>query len=220
MGTGARRITFSLIRDHYLYRFMGSQSIGRHGRLDLEHLNRLKAVVDRYEPGLVSEHLAWSTHDSAYFPDLLPVPYTSETSIPWSITSIRFKRFWAAKILENPSTYILFETSTMSEVDFLTDVVRRRCGLLRRKQRFRFCDQPWLRCRCYLEGFPIHNVGRFTLAGHAEDRDEVDQVLLIDSHDRSVAGPVWDLYARVLQRTGPIPTLIGGIPTYRHSTVF
>ena len=100
--------------------------------LDKDHLGRFKALVDRYEPGLVSEHLAWSTHDTTFFNDLLPLPYTQATlaRVADHIDEVQ-ETIGRPILLENPSTYVLFEQSTMSETDFIREVVRRTgCGLL------------------------------------------------------------------------------------------
>ncbi len=100
-------------------------SIGGAAPLDKDYLARLKAVHDRYEPALFSEHLAWSTQ----LPDLLPLPYTDETL---RLVSEHMQNVLGrTMLLENPSAYLTFETSTMSELDFLSEIVRRTgCGLL------------------------------------------------------------------------------------------
>lgn len=119
-------------RDHPLSMHGVGLSIGSAGRLDRVHLARLKALLDRYEPGQFSEHLAWSTHDGVYLNDLLPVPYTSETLDRVCEHIDQVQTTLARQILlENPSTYIVFETSEMSEIDFIKSVSQRTgCGLL------------------------------------------------------------------------------------------
>lgn len=107
-------------------------SIGGAGPLNREHLARLKRVIDRYEPALFSEHLAWSTHDGVYLNDLLPVPYNAETlsRVSDHVDEVQ-ETLQRQMMLENPSTYVAFESSTMSEVEFLREIVNRTgCGLL------------------------------------------------------------------------------------------
>jgi hypothetical protein len=94
-------------------------SIGSEEGIDPAHLERLAGVVERYQPAMVSEHLAWSSHDAGYFNDLLPVPYDRQTldRVVSHITQIQ-DRLKRPILLENPSTYVAFEQSTMSETDF------------------------------------------------------------------------------------------------------
>lgn len=107
-------------------------SIGSVQPLDKAHLLRLKTVCDRYEPESFSEHLAWSTHDSVFLNDLLPLPYTKETltSVSDHIDQVQ-ETLKRQMLLENPATYLLFAESTIEETEFLAEVVRRTgCGLL------------------------------------------------------------------------------------------
>jgi uncharacterized protein (UPF0276 family) len=186
-------------------------SIGGAAPLDKDHLARLKAVHDRYEPALFSEHLAWSTHGSSYYPDLLPLPYTGETLglVSDHIDEVQ-NALGRAMLLENPATYLAFETNTMGELDFLSEVVRRTgCGLLLDINNvFVSATNQGYGAEAYLDEFPISAVGEIHLAGHAPDTDETGAPLLIDTHDRQVSGPVWELFRRTITRTGPLPTLI------------
>jgi uncharacterized protein len=186
-------------------------SIGSEKGLDPTHLARLKAVVDRYEPALVSEHLAWSTHDDSYFNDLLPVPYDEETLARVVAHISQLQDVLGRKILlENPSTYTAFERSTMSETDFIREIARRSgCGLLLDINNVLVSAvnhkfQPL----AYLSRFPLDQVEEIHLAGHAEDVDDDGSRLLIDAHDRPVDNAVWQLYDTVISQTGPLPTLI------------
>ncbi len=186
-------------------------SIGAEGPLDAEHLARLRAVADRYEPGLFSEHLAWSTHQGVYYPDLLPLPYTEATlaRVADHIDEVQ-ERMGRRMLLENPSTYVAFETSTLAEVGFLREITRRTgCGLLLDVNNvFVSATNHATSAEDYLARFPLEAVGEIHLAGHARDQDADGTPLLIDAHDRPVADPVWALYAAVIARTGPLPTLI------------
>ncbi len=200
------------IRERYPISLHGvGLSIGAEGPLDPDHLARLRAVADRYAPGLFSEHLAWSTHQGVYFPDLLPLPYTAETlaRVAAHIEEVQ-ETMGRRMLLENPSTYLAFETAEMSETEFLAALVRRTgCGLLLDVNNvFVSATNHGTSPEAYLEAFPLAAVGEIHLAGHAPDTDAEGAPLLIDAHDRPVADPVWALYARVIGETGPLPTLI------------
>ncbi len=186
-------------------------SIGSEKGLDPDHLSRLKAVVDRYEPGLVSEHLAWSTHDTSYYNDLLPVPYDEQTldRVCDHIDAVQ-NRLGRKILLENPSTYVQFEQSTMSETDFIREIARRTgCGLLLDINNvFVSATNHNYRPLTYLSEFPLDQVEEIHLAGHATDTDDEGEPLLIDAHDRPVDDEVWKLYDIVIGQVGPVPTLV------------
>lgn len=213
MGAGGPPHRYlTAIRERYPLSLHGvGLSIGGAGALDADHLARLRAVHDRYEPALFSEHLAWSSHGGSYFPDLLPLPYTGETlAIVCAHIDQAQEALGRPMLLENPATYLTFETSTMSELDFLAETVRRTgCGLLLDVNNlFVSATNQGFSAEAYIDAFPVAAVGEIHLAGHAQDRDETGATLLIDAHDRAVSDPVWELYRRTLSRTGPVPTLI------------
>lgn len=186
-------------------------SIGSENGIDAVHLSRLKSVVERYQPEQVSEHLAWSTHDDSYFNDLLPVPYDRETLDRVCDHIDLVQSVIGRKILlENPSTYALFERSTMSETDFIREIARRTgCGLLLDVNNVLVSSvNNRFKPLMYLHDFPLDLVEEIHLAGHAEDKDEDGARLLIDAHDRPVDDEVWRLYDIVISQTGPLPTLI------------
>ncbi len=186
-------------------------SIGADRPLDEDHIARLKHLVDRYQPGLVSEHLAWSTHETSFLNDLLPVPYTEEALARVSGHVAQLQDALGRQILiENPSTYVVFESSTMSETDFLGGIVERSgCGLLLDVNNvFVSATNHGFSPEFYIDTFPVEHVGEIHLGGHAEDEDEAGYPLLIDAHDRPVIDPVWELYRRAIGRCGPLPTLI------------
>ncbi|MBN8290719.1 DUF692 domain-containing protein [Rhodobacter sp. NTK016B] len=196
--------------DHALSVHGVGLSIGGAGPLDRAHLARVKALVDRYQPESFSEHLAWSSHGAAWLNDLLPLPYTDETlaRICAHIDAVQ-SALGRPMLLENPATYVTFAASTWSETDFLREIVRRTgCGLLLDINNvFVSATNHRSDPRGYLAEFPLAAVGEIHLAGH-EAEDLPDGPLLIDSHSRPVADPVWALYAEVIARTGPLPTLI------------
>lgn len=186
-------------------------SIGGPQPLDKAHLERFKALVDRYEPALVSEHLAWSTHGTAYFNDLLPLPYTAATvaRVADHIDQVQ-EALGRQILLENPSTYLVFRELTMSETSFIAELVRRTgCGLLLDVNNvFVSAANHGFAASDYLADIRLEHVGEIHLAGHARQADDEGDLLLIDSHDCPVADAVWKLFDAVVSLCGPIPTLI------------
>jgi uncharacterized protein (UPF0276 family) len=213
MGAGGppHRALEAIRRDHAVALHGVCMSIGAPRPLDQAHLARFRALVRRYEPALVSEHLAWSTHESVYFNDLLPLPYTEATlaTVCDHIDEVQ-EAIGQRLLLENPSTYLLFLESTMSETEFIRAVARRTgCGLLLDVNNvFVSATNHDFSPLDYLSEYPLEPVGEIHLAGHAEQSDDEGDLLLIDSHDRPVADAVWRLFERVVEQTGPIPTLI------------
>jgi len=213
MGAGGppHRALEAVRRDYPLSLHGVCMSIGGPQPLDAAHLQRFRDLLRRYEPALVSEHLAWSTHENLYYNDLLPLPYTEATlaRVCDHIDAVQ-EAIVRPLLLENPSTYVLFCDSTMRETEFIRAVARRTgCGLLldvnnvfvsATNHRFSPLD--------YLSDFPLGLVGQIHLAGHTEQSDDEGDPLLIDSHDRPVADVVWSLFTGVVERAGPIPTLI------------
>jgi uncharacterized protein (UPF0276 family) len=198
-------------RDHPVSLHGVCMSIGAPQALDRAHLARFCALVERYEPALVSEHLAWSTHERNYFNDLLPLPYTEPTLARMCEHVEEVQEAIGRRILlENPSTYVAFASSTMSETDFIRAITRRTgCRLLLDVNNvFVSAMNHGYAALDYLSDFPLAEVGEIHLAGHAEQNDDEGEPLLIDSHDGPVADAVWKLYEIVISRCGPIPTLI------------
>ena len=198
-------------RDHPISLHGVCMSIGGPQPLDRTHLQRFCALVERYEPALVSEHLAWSTHETTFFNDLLPLPYTRATlgRVSDHIDEVQ-QTIGRPMLLENPSTYVVFRESTMSETDFVRELVSRTgCGLLLDVNNvFVSASNHGYSALGYLADFPIEHVGEIHLAGHAEQTDDEGDLLLIDSHDGPVADAVWKLFEIVVGRCGPIPTLV------------
>lgn len=213
MGAGgAPHRRLDKIRELYPLSLHGvGLSIGSPGPLDLAHLQRLAAVARRFEPALVSEHLAWSTHEGAFFNDLLPLPYTDETlaRVSEHIDEVQ-TTLDRTILLENPSTYVVFAESTWAETDFLREIARRTgCGLLLDVNNvFVSATNHGRDPKSYLADFPMPAVGEIHLAGYAEDADDAGLSLLIDTHNSPVRDAVWALYAATMRRLGPRPTLI------------
>ena len=153
-----------------------------------------------------SEHLAWSSHDNVFLNDLLPLPYTQATLARVVEHVDEVQSFLGRRLLlENPSTYLIFEESTMAEADFLREVARRAgCGLLLDVNNvFVSATNHRLDPRDYLASFPLNRVGEIHLSGHAATTDETGATLLIDAHDSPVTDPVWALYEEVIEKIGP-----------------
>ncbi|WP_282119872.1 MNIO family bufferin maturase [Ruegeria atlantica] len=186
-------------------------SIGGEGPLDTDHLARLKHLVGWLNPASFSEHLAWSTHDSHFLNDLLPLPYTDETleRICAHIHQVQ-ETVGRQMLLENPSSYLAFEESTWSEPDFLREIARRTgCGLLLDVNNvFVSATNLDFSPQDYIDAYPLDNVHEIHLGGHDEDEDDHGRPLLIDSHGREVVDPVWTLLDYVLDRSGSKPVLI------------
>jgi uncharacterized protein len=186
-------------------------SIGSPKPLDRDHLARLAALNARYEPGMFSEHLAWSTHDMGYLSDLLPLPYTAETlaTVIEHIDQVQ-EAMGRQMLLENPSTYVVFAESTMAEVDFISAIAERSgCGLLLDVSNVLVsATNHSFDPIAYLDSFPLRHVREIHLAGFSESVDDAGRPLLIDAHDSPVRDGVWGLYRYVVQRLGPTPTLV------------
>jgi uncharacterized protein (UPF0276 family) len=199
------------VREHYPLSFHGvALSLGSDGELDWRHLSRLTQLIESFEPFSVSEHLAWSATGGSHLNDLLPLPYTEEAlqvvvrHVDQVQSAIR-----RTILIENPSSYLRFKHSTISEADFLDAVVRRTgCGLL--------CDvnniyvsahNLGMDPAAYLKALPSVAIQEFHLAGHS--KNEIGEVsVLIDDHASRVCEEVWDLYSYALNQIGERPTLI------------
>ncbi len=213
MGAGGMpHAQLAAIREKYPLSVHGvGMSIGGNSPLSIDHLTRFKAIVDRYQPGMVSEHLAWSTHDDVFYNDLLPAPYTNETLCRVADHIDQMQNFLGRQVLiENPSTYVIFAQSTWSEVDFIAEFAARTgCGLLLDVNNvFVSATNHGYLSSDYIKAFPLHLVQEIHLAGHAPDVDDCDRPLLIDAHDREVCEEVWELYKLTLSVSGPLPSLI------------
>ncbi len=186
-------------------------SIGGEGRLDAEHLARLADLNAWLQPAAFSEHLAWSTHEGAYFNDLLALPYTNATlaRVVDHIDELQ-QAIGRKMLLENPSAYLTFAESTWSEPDFLAEVARRSgCGLLLDVNNvFISATNLGFTPQSYIDAYPLDLVHEIHLGGHAEDVDDHGRPLLIDDHGHKVTGAVWALYDYTIAKAGARPSLI------------
>ena len=211
MGGGPTLQALERVRQDYPLSLHGvGLSLGSADGLDARHLMRLKRLVERLEPVLVSEHLSWSVAGGIYLNHLLPLPYTEETLAIVCQNIDRVQTVLGHRLLlENPSLYLRFVTSVIPEPEFLAAVVQRTgCGLLCDVNNIyvtthNFSQDPV----AYLEGIPVDAVAEIHLAGHAIN-DADGQAILIDDHGSPVSAAVWELFTLAVARFGPVPTLI------------
>lgn len=174
------------------------------------HLGRLSALIERFDPFLVSEHLAWNTVDGIYLNDLLPLPYTEESlALVIDNVAITQDRLGRTILVENPATYLRYRHSTIPETEFLCELARRTgCGIL--------CDVNNLYVSCanhnldpsaYLSSISEQAVGEIHLAGHSR-HEFSERTILIDDHGSRVSPPVMQLFLEAVARFGQKPTLV------------
>jgi uncharacterized protein (UPF0276 family) len=197
-------------RDYTLSMHGVGLSLGSAHGIDANHLARLKAVCDRFEPAMVSEHLAWCVGDGIYLNDLLPVPFDAEAL---SIVRRNIERtqdvIKRPILIENLSSYVGFARSTMAEPEFLAELARRTgCGLLLDINNvFVSAQNLGFDPYAYIAALPAEAIGEIHLAGYAEN-ETADGLVLIDNHGSQVAPEVWALYRAAIERIGARPTLI------------
>ncbi|MDP1026837.1 DUF692 domain-containing protein [Sphingomonas sp. KR1UV-12] len=183
-----------------------SMSIGSADGLDAAYLARLRALVDEIEPLFVSDHLSWSRIEGFNSHDLLPLPYTDEALALVAANVHRAQdALGRAMLVENPSSYIDFAPAGMTEWEFLDALCARTgCGLLLDVNNvFVSARNHGFDPVAYLDGVPHARVRQIHLAGHSCGAE-----LLVDTHDRPVPASVWDLYAHIVPRLGPVATMI------------
>jgi uncharacterized protein (UPF0276 family) len=199
-----------LRRDYVLSIHAVGLSLGSADGLDEAHLGRVAALVERLQPAFVSDHLAWSVAGGRYFNDLLPLPYTEEALDVVAANVQRLQDALRRPIaVENPSCYLAFNHSTMSEPQFLDALARRTgCSLLFdvnniavTAHNLRLDPADWL------DGLRPETIAQYHLAGHAVN-DADGEPILIDDHGSRVRDAVWDLFAKTLRRFGSRPTLM------------
>ncbi|SOC31035.1 MNIO family bufferin maturase [Thalassospira xiamenensis] len=193
-------------------------SLGGGDALNRDHLNRVKALVDTYQPGLISEHIAWSTHNGGYFADLFP-PLLTRNSLELLIHKIeQIQDHLSTQILiENPASYLQISCDSIPEHEYIVEVAKRSgCKLLIDVTNiFISAHNIGINAHQYIESIPEHLVGEYHLSGYT--RDARNSEILIDSHSRAVPDDVWHLFQHALNIIGPRPTLIewdDDIPTW------
>lgn len=212
MVDGGPRIAFlERVRSKFSLTVHGvAASLGGESPPCAEHMQRLKAVVDRFEPFLVSEHLAWSSHAGVFYNDLLPVTYDSATlkRVASHVDTLQ-ETLGRQVLIENPSTYVRFGGQDYSEGGFLAELVRRTgCGLLLDINNiYVSATNGGFDAAQSMHTYPLQAAQQIHVAGHVRD-DASDAALLIDSHNRPVDDAVWALLDQALAITGPIPVLV------------
>jgi len=212
LGGGSAPACLDAIRRDYPVSLHGTGlSLGSAEGLDPAHLARVRELVERAGPGLVSEHLSFSVAAGNYLADLLPLPLTEEALGIVCRNVAQVQDHLNRRILvENPSTYLQFRHSTIPDWEFLAQVAKRTgCGILCDVNNIYVsaCNHGW-RASAYLAALPPEAVGEIHLAGHSLRRLDDARTLLIDDHGSRVTPEVWALYAEALARFGPVPTLI------------
>jgi uncharacterized protein len=209
----ASELLTDLARDYPISVHTVGVSIGSAEGIDRLHLARVRDLIDRVDPILVSGHLAWSTHAGDYLNDLLPLPYDAEalqilTSHIHQVQDCLGRPF----LVENPASYVGFAASTMSETEFLSELVHRTgCRLL--------CDVSNVYIsghnmgfdpHAYLDALPADAIGEIHLSGFVAEEAEENEgsEILIDTHSAAIPDPIWGLYVRAVRRFGRAPTLI------------
>ena len=212
LGGGPTPAILDSVRRDYPISLHGvGLSLGSAQGLSPTHLARLRALIERLEPALVSEHLSWSVVDGVYLADLLPLPMTQEALDVVCRNVDHAQHALGRRLLvENPSSYLRYRHSTIPEWEFLAAVARRTgCAIL--------CDvnnifvsasnHGWSASR-YLEALPVAAIGEIHLAGHSVRELESGLSIRIDDHGSKVPESVWSLYREAVDRFGCVPTLI------------
>jgi len=215
-------------RLHWLERVRRARPLSLHGvglslagdeRPDRAHLAQFRALIDRFEPFVVSEHLAWSRRGGVYHPDLLPIPRNDEMlALVCDHIDEAQSALGRRLLIENPAAYLALTGHDWDEVDFLAEVARRTgCGLLIDVNNVHVsASNMGFSAETWIDAVPAELVGEIHLAGHTPDPVWGER-LLIDSHDTPVSEAVWALHARLTDRIGNRPTLIerdGAIPEF------
>lgn len=211
IGQGPALTRLERIRRDYELSLHGvGLSLGSAEGPDKEHLARFRALIERTEPFLVSDHLSWSVTGGVYLNDLLPLPYTEETlAVLERNISAAQEAFGRRILIENPSRYLAFRHAAIPEPDFLSELARRTgCGILLDVNNvFVSCTNLDLDPETYLEALFGSPIGEIHLAGHSRVT-RGGASILIDDHASIVCDAVWRLYADALERFGLAPSLI------------
>lgn len=199
------------IAKHYPLSFHSiGLSIGSNDKLNPLHLQNLKTAIERFKPDLVSDHLSWSSIEGNYINDLLPIPYTRESLLNFTDKVKQIQDMLGRQILiENPSSYLRFKDSDMSEWDFFATLPSLcGCGLLLDVNNiFVSCFNHNYQAQDYLDSIDADDVMEIHLSGHTKKQLE-QGVILIDDHGSKVTQQVWDLYQTTLKMINNKPTLI------------
>ena len=208
---GPRLAVLEELRGNYPLSLHGvGLSLGGAERLDPDHLRAFRGLVDRFDPGLVSEHIAWSAHGEVWFADLLP-PSLSPVGLDRLCDNIDEMQEALGRpiLIENPANYLVLPDRDMDEVPFVVEAARRTgCGLLVDVNNvYVSAENIGVDAEAYIGAIPADLIGEIHLAGFTID-EAAGERLLIDSHGAAVDPAVWRLYERLIARTGARPTLV------------
>lgn len=186
-----------------------SLSLGSADGLNQDYLKKLKSVIERFKPVLVSEHLSWSSYNGIYTHDLLPIPYNKETLNLLCEHINHVQNFLGRQILiENPSSYLQFKTSTMKEDEFLNEIAfQTNCGILLDVNNI-YVSGKNNNFDPFKYNIEKKYIKEIHLAGHTIVDTSVGGKMIIDTHSDFVCSDVWKLYKRTIKNTGPVATLI------------
>jgi uncharacterized protein (UPF0276 family) len=211
-GDGGKPLYYlERLRAHYPLSLHGvGLSIGSTDPLSRTHLQQLKSLIERFQPGLVSEHLSWGSVGDRFLNDLLPLPYTDEALAHMCERVDQVQEFLGRQILiENVSSYVQYSASTIAEWDFLAELASRSgCGILLDVNNVyvNACNHGF-DAATFVDAMPFEHVGEIHLAGFTVNKFD-DGELLVDTHSRPVSDAVWRLYELAVRRMGSLPTLI------------
>ncbi|MCE3231626.1 MAG: hypothetical protein K0R52_1554 [Alphaproteobacteria bacterium] len=204
--TPAYKILERLREDYPISLHAVNLSLGSSDGIDEDHVKRVKALIDRINPFLVSDHLSWGRIDGYYLNDLVPIPYTQEALTLFAATISRIQDIFERPLLvENPSSYLQYEASVMEEADFLATLTHRTGAgiLLDINNIYVSCYNHGWNAQSYLKAIPAAKVKEIHLGGHT-----LQGLVRIDDHGSAVCEGVWHLYQKAIDIFGPIPTLI------------
>ncbi|VVC77278.1 hypothetical protein AQUSIP_26050 [Aquicella siphonis] len=211
-GDGGKALNMlERIRQHYPVSLHGvNLSLGSADELNWSHLKKLRDLIDRINPCLISDHLCWSSINGQYIHDLLPLPYTEEAVTHVVARIQQVQEFLRRQILiENISSYVQFTQSTLTEQDFIREVVKKSgCGILLDINNIYVSSANLgYNPEAFLQTIPVDHVQEIHLAGFSSTVINGREIL-IDSHDRAVIPAVWDLFRLAIQYLGRKPTII------------
>jgi uncharacterized protein (UPF0276 family) len=203
-------LLFDLRRDYPVSLHGVGLSLGSAEGLDATHLARIADLARRLEPAAISEHVSWSITGGVYFNDLIPLPYDREALRTITENVQQFQDMLGRQVMvENPSTYLTYSRSEMSEPEFLAELCDKAgCGLLLDVNNvFVSAENHGFDPKAYLAGIANLTIGEIHLSGHHLRRIG-NRTIRIDDHGSPVADQVWSLYRNALELIGPRPTLI------------
>ena len=186
-------------------------SLGSAQKLDLSHLQKLKNLVEKIEPFLISDHISWGRIDQNHLNDLLPLPYTKAALQAISNNVSAMQDFLKRPILvENPSAYLSFKNQEMDEVEFINELTKKTgCGLLLDVNNIFVSSQncDMFDPASYIKKINKKIVGEIHLAGHSKSQIS-NREILIDTHNDVVCDEVWEIYKMAIKHCGKVPSLI------------